>query len=208
MKEYQLKDLKGSFVKAAIFTIVLAVLGGAGMFVVAKHKQSYSYTAQRSVLISHAVTIKNESTQNTMTSADLQLMTTYQDIAENKAVAKAARHYLSKSLRKQYSVDELSGAVDAKVKPQSLVLKIQATADTPAHAASLVNAIAKGFQKELPKIQSGAGTVKLLAKASADDVKVNTAVNVKKKVAAGIALGGLIGIVISFVLITWKKILK
>ena len=208
MKEYSLQDLKGSFVKASIFTIVMAILGGGAMFGLAKHKQHLSYTADRYVVISHPITEKSVGANNSMTNIDQQMMMTYEEIAENPVVAKAARQHLNSKLKKEYSVDQISQDVNAKVKPQSLVLRLSATANSPKNAVALVNATAEGFKEVLPQVQTGAGAVKLLSKATTDGISLNKSVNTKKYAAVGLALGGLVGIIISFVVITWKKVLK
>lgn len=206
MKEFALKDAKASFVKAALFTIVLALLGGLAGFGYAKHKQSVSYTAARYVLVSH--NISTNENQGNITSSDVQMMTSYSDLANDETVTRVARKYLSKSLRKEYSATKLSRDVQVKVKPQSLVMRFSVTTDNAKDAAAIVNAMAKAFQKELPKLQSGAGSVKLLAKATTDNTDEILASKVKKMTASGLALGGLIGIVISYVVITWKRVLK
>lgn len=208
MKEYQLKDVKASFVKAAVFTVIMALLGGAGMFVVAKHKQHISYTAERFVVISHPITTQTATSASPITNTDQQMMLTYEEIANDPMVAKAARKHLTKSQRKEYSADQISQDLDAKAKPQSLALRLKVTTNSPKNAAALVNAAAEGLKETLPKIQPGAGNVKLLAKATEDNVELNKSTNVKKYAAAGLALGGLVGIVISFVVITWRQVLK
>ena len=208
MKEYQLKDVKASFVKAAVFTVIMALLGGAGMFVVAKHKQHISYTTERFVVISHPITTQTATSASPITNTDQQMMLTYEEIANDPMVAKAARKHLTKSQRKEYSADQISQDLDAKAKPQSLALRLKVTTNSPKNAAALVNAAAEGLKETLPKIQPGAGNVKLLAKATEDNVELNKSTNVKKYTAAGLALGGLVGIVISFVVITWRRVLK
>lgn len=200
--------MKASFVKAAVFTVIMALLGGAGMFVVAKHKQHISYTAERFVVISHPITTQTATSASPITNTDQQMMLTYEEIANDPMVAKAARKHLTKSQRKEYSADQISQDLDAKAKPQSLALRLKVTTNSPKNAAALVNAAAEGLKETLPKIQPGAGNVKLLAKATEDNVELNKSTNVKKYAAAGLALGGLVGIVISFVVITWRRVLK
>lgn len=207
MKTYSLKQLNKSFVIAVIFTIIMALLGGITLFGYAKHKQRTTYTASRYVLISHNVTRYNRNENYPIVNADLNMMTSYEDIAENQLIAQKAKLYLPKAIRKQYSVNAISNSVSAKSRPQSLVLKISTKTDSEKDSVILVNAVTRSFQKELPKLQPGAGDVHLLAKATKDDVNSNTTPNKKKYTAAGVALGGLLGIVISFAAITWRKVI-
>lgn len=211
MKTYSLKQLNSSFVKALIFTIILALIGGLGMFGLAKHKQKTTYTAERYVLITHNM---NE-TQNTinddnhsMTAEDLNMMPSYEDIVQNDLIAKRARKYLPKKIKKQYSISDISSTIKAKSKPQSLVLKISSRTSNENNSIAIANAVAKGFKDELPKLQPGAGQVHLLAKADKSSVNSETTPNKKKYVVVGVALGGLLGVIISFVIITWKKIIN
>ncbi|WP_318630231.1 YveK family protein [Limosilactobacillus reuteri] len=187
---------------------MLAVIGGAGMFMVAKHRQSTTYIAERSVIISHRINesqLNRENNQDPIINADLNMMQTYTDIVQDEQVAQAAKKYLPKKIRKQYSANEISHDVDAISHPQSLVMKIRVKSDNKDNSVVLVNAVARGLKEELSHLQPGAGNVKLLAKATTDNVDSNTTPNKKKFVAMGLALGGLLGIVISFVAITWKK---
>lgn len=211
MKEYKLNEISSSFWKGLILTVILAMLGGAGMLMVARYKQTTTYIAERSVIISHRITrsqLERDNNQDPVVNADLNMMQTYTDIAQDEQIARTARAYLPKSIRKQYSAHNISQDVDAESHPQSLVMNIRVKTDNKNDSIALVNAVAKGFQKELPNLQPGAGEVKLLAKATTNNVNSNTSPNKKKFVAMGVALGGLLGIVISFVVITWKKYIK
>lgn len=210
MKEYSVKDLKSPFVKAFIFTIIMAILGGVVMIGVAKHKKHTTYTAERYVLISHKMNSQNGSstgTTNSVTNDDINMMTTYEEIAQNEEISQVARKHLSKSLRKKYTTTGLSDDVKAKTRPQSLVMSLSVTTDNPKDAVKLVNAVAEGLKEKLPKIQPGSGSVKLMAKANQGDVKSMTTPHTKKYAVVGLALGGLLGMIISFVAITWKRII-
>lgn len=208
MKEYKLGELSSGFWKGLILTIILAILGGSGMLMVAKHKQSTTYTAERSVVISHRIdkdTLRQVNDQDPVIDSDMNMMQTYADIAQDERIAQVARQYLPKKLQKKYSANDISQDVDANSHPQSLVLKIRVKTDNEKDSVALVNATAKGLKKELPSIQPGAGKVILLATANEDNVTSITSPNKKKYMLMGTALGGLLGIVISFVVVTWKK---
>ena len=82
------------------------------------------------------------------------------------------------------------------------------TGSSAKDAAKIVNAAAEAVQKELPRLKAGAGTVTPLAKATADDVTSKTTPKAKKYAVVGAALGGLVGIVISFGGIAIKDFLR
>lgn len=211
MKEYKLKDLGPSFWKGLIITVVLAIIGGIGMGVLAKHKQSTSYTAERSVVISHRISeseLNQGNNQQPIVITDLNMMDTYSDVAQDKQVAISARKYLPKKLQHKYSAEMIKEDVNAITHPQSLVMKIKVRTGDASDSVAIANAVARGFQKELPKVQPGAGNVRLLSRATSDDVEANTTPNKKKYIAMGLALGALVGLVISFTVVTWKRYLK
>lgn len=207
MKAYSLKQLNGPFIKAAILTVILALLGGGAMFGYAKHKQKTTYTATRYVLISHNVTQQNPDRNNPVSTDDLNMMPSYADIAENELIAKEARPYLPKKVRKANSANQINEAVSAKTSPQSLVLKLSAKTGQAKDSVLIVNAVAKSLQKELPELQPGAGQVHLLAAAQKANVTSETTPNKKKYTLVGVALGGLLGLIISFIAITWTKLM-
>ncbi|AMY14664.1 YveK family protein [Limosilactobacillus reuteri subsp. suis] len=211
MKEYRLKDLSASFWKGLIITIIFAIIGGIGMGLLARHRQSTSYIAERSVVITHKISeseLSQGNNQQPIVITDLNMMDTYSDIAQNKQIASAARKYLPKKLQHEYSADTIASDVNAMTHSQSLVMKIKVKTGDAKDSATIANAVTRAFQKELPKVQPGAGQVHLLAKATSENVQISTTPNKKKYIAAGVALGALIGIVISFVTVTWRKYIK
>lgn len=209
MSKNNVKNNSGVVIKCLIVTIVMMVICGGGMYVLAKHRQTSSYEAKRSVLISHSIQINRQadSDNNQSNSSDFNMMPTYKNIAENQMVARVARHSLPHKLQKKYSAEELSNMVDAHVSQQSLVLRLSVTNSNKNDAVKLVNATARGLKKELPVIQPGAGEVRLLAPASKRSVVDISSHHTKKYVAVGLAFGALLGLIISFFYVTWLKLL-
>ena len=92
MKDYKLEDISSSFWKGLILTVILALFGGAGMLVVAKHRQNTTYTAERSVIISHRISenqLNREENQDPVVNTDLSMMQTYTDIVQNEQIGRA-----------------------------------------------------------------------------------------------------------------------
>lgn len=195
-----------TFLKYILIVVVLMLLGGAGMFGLAKHRQHSFYTAERAMVISHTIHSQRE-TNNNFNSTDQQMMDTYSKIAEDPIIAKTARGYLTSQLKKKYSVQDLSDMIDTKVSDQSLILTIKAKASNKRAAVKVANAMSKAMKKRLPDIQPGAGTVRLLAPATVSEAGQVTVPHVKKYVAVGLALGGMIGLIICFVDETWSRLL-
>lgn len=211
MKEYTVKELTQMFAKSIILILALAVIFGGTFGFLAKHRQSTTYTAHRSVLVSHnyqaAPTQNND--QNAQVMADQNLMPTYEELSQGRTVAKETRSLLPKKLQKKYTTDDLDSMIHAKSHQQSLILEMKVeTGSSAKDAAKIVNAAAEAVQKELPRLKAGAGTVTPLAKATADDVTSKTTPKAKKYAVVGAALGGLVGIVISFGGIAIKDFLR
>lgn len=194
------------FFKYIIIVLVMMLLGGAGMFGLAKHRQNTFYTAKRSMVISHAIH-EERNPNNNFNSADQQMMDTYSKVIEDPIISKAARNYLPSQLKKKYSADDINGMIDSKVSQQTLVLAVETKASSKSAAVKITNAVARAMKEKLPSIQPGAGTVRLLAPATNKDAKQVTTPHAKKYVAVGLALGGMIGLVICFVDETWSRLL-
>lgn len=200
-------QVRKSFYISVIVVIVLAILGGGVFGLYAKHKKTTTFTASRNVLVSHNLK-ENEranSGQDQMTQADLNMMKTYQDVAEDSQVASTTHKMLPKKLRHRYSAHDLGGIISAKTNDQSLVLKISAHTSRPKDAKVIANTSTRAFKQVLPKEQPGAGHVSLLGKATDQSVESHSHPSIKKYGLVGIVLGGLAGIVISVGYVTIRN---
>ncbi len=211
MKNYSAKELFQMFWKSVIFILVLAVLGGGAMGYRAKKQQHTTYTASQEIVISHNLNENSNSSDNgqdSITNADLNMMPTYAEITEDETISETAHKMLPKSIKKNYSVQDVNDAIRAVPHQQSLVLSIKAKTGSAKASVAIANATAKAVKKDLPKLQPGAGTVTLLAKPTTKSTTSETLPHAKKYAMVGAAMGGLIGIVISFVVITLKDLVK
>jgi capsular polysaccharide biosynthesis protein len=211
LKNYSAKELIQMFWKSVILILVLAVLGGGAMGYRAKKQQHTTYTASQEIVISHNLNENSNSSDNgqdSITNADLNMMPTYAKIAEDETISETAHKMLPKSIKKHYSVQDVNDAIRAVPHQQSLVLSIKAKTGSAKASVAIANATAKAVKKDLPKLQPGAGTVTLLAKPTTKSTTSETLPHAKKYAMVGAAMGGLIGIVISFVVITLKDLVK
>lgn len=189
------------------------IIGGLFMGLLAKHKKNTTYTATRSVVIAHNLDeatrdVHSDGTNNALVSADTNMMPTYSDIAENESITDRAYKLLPVKVRKSYTKNEINEAIKAKTHPQSLVLNIEAETKSKNDSIEIVNATAQAFKNELPKLQPGAGKVTLLEKANSKNIDSSTTPHLKKYVIVGALLGAMIGIIISFAVITFKDFEK
>lgn len=210
MKNYSIKELTAMFWKSIILIIVLAVIGGGCFGLLAKKKQHTTYTASRNIFITHTLeqfaSKNSENSQESVVTSDQDMMESYKDIIEDPQITNAARKTLSKKMQNEISAKEFNRSISAKSRPQSLVLNIKAESSSAEKAVKMVNATAITFKKQLPKIQPGTGKVVVLAKANKQDAISNTTPHAKKYAAVGVALGGLVGLIISFTTITLHDI--
>lgn len=212
MKTYTLNKFMHTFGRSILIIIIFALIGGAGMGLEAKHKKTTTYTATRSIVISHNIIkeyrANQSNNQDSLVNEDVNLMPTYKDIAENGTIAAATRHNLSKSLRSKYSTSDIKSAINAKITPQSLVMDLKAETSSAKDSVAIVNGTARAMQQKLPKLQPGSGKVTMLQKATVSDASSSTHPSTKKYAVVGIALGGLLGLIISFIGVTIKNFIK
>lgn len=205
-KSYSINDISKIIFKNIILILVLAFVGMGGLGFYAKHKQTTTYTAERSMLISH--NLERVDYKNSQAMADMDMMQTYADLIQDRQVMAQARKKLPKSLQRKYSVADLQSAVDSKNRIGEVILDIHAKAGEAKDATAIVNAVAEAAKRELPKMKAGMGQVKLLSKAYTSDAKSETTPSAKKYAILGFALGALLGMVIAFVLTTFKHLIK
>lgn len=205
-KAYNPKELLQIIVKNLIFIVILGIIGGGAFFMYAKHKQRVTYTATRSLVVSHNMDIDNRNV-NSQVNADLSMVPTYSDMIMGRQVTDNAYKRLPKKMRKEFSAQDMNSDISTDSKPRSLVITVMAKADKPDKAVKIVNNTAEAAKYELPKMQKGIGRVYLYPKANKKDVASETHTSVKKYTMIGTALGFLAGMVISFVVTTWRKLI-
>ncbi|WP_242364368.1 capsular biosynthesis protein [Limosilactobacillus antri] len=189
-------------IRNLVVIVVMMIIGAlfAGMY--AKHKQSTSYTSESNVIIGHNLTRNNH--RNTNVLADINMMPSYKEMASDSQVLEATRNLLSKKMRSEYSVNELSGVISFRSRPDSLVLNISATTSSKNKSVAIVNAAAKAVKNEFPKMDPGVGSIRILGKAREKNTESTTRPSIKKYVVLGTALGLLLGMIISFSITSWK----
>lgn len=183
----------------AIFTVVFGIFG----YFYAQHKQTTVYETTQNVIINHRYT--GESANDELQS-DLGLTKTYEKVIESNDIARKAKSYLPKKLQKKYSMKDIAAMTNVHAIPATTMLSISVKADSAATSTKVANAVARAAEKEIPnKIPSGA--VKSVSDSSKSDAKSITSPSRKKYAILGLAVGFLLGMVISFSITTWTKLL-
>lgn len=191
-------------VKNIIVILVLTIIGGVGAGLYAKHKKQTSYYASSSVLINTNLTRTDY--KNSAVMAEKGMMKTYEKITGNQETMKVAKKYLPHKIKKAYSADEMSSAVNVNSDPDSLVLSIDVKTNKSTDSVKIANAVAKATQTQLPKYSPNNSRVQILTRANKDNVDSKTTPSTKKYVVLGAALGLLVGMILSFSVTTWKNI--
>lgn len=169
----------------------------------ARHKQTITYTAERSIMISHNLNAKRARSQ---VSADLAMIPTYEDMIKGRQVTESTWKSLPKNIRKNTSIKLLSDSIDTNNRPDSLIITIKATTKDAKQSVAFVNNTAMAAKKELPKMQQGIGEVHVYPKATLKNTSSEKHSSIKKWTLVGTALGIVAGMLISFVITTWKHI--
>lgn len=206
-KSLTVNDIIKVIWKNIIWVVIFGIVGAVGLGGIAKMKQHTTYTATRSMMIAHDTadaTVKNKDSQ---VKADLNMMQTYSDLAQDPTVLNKVAKSLKGDLSKNVTADELKSRVTTESKPDSLVLTIRVSASNPKDAVKIANKTAIVFDKELPKLATDPGDVTTLAKATEGSLTSTTSPSAKKYAVLGLAAGLIVGIAVAFSITSWKKII-
>ncbi len=217
-------DLRRLFIliRKHIISILIWMIGlGLIAYGVSEYVLVPKYTASTQLLVNRKTADANQAYANQQ--ADINAVTTYKDIITSNVILKGASKYLAnpvtlvkkatpakkavkakpavyKRESKSYSVSasELASAVSVTTTTSSQVFTLSATAETPAKAQAIANAVAKEFKEQIPKIMD-VNNVTIVAEAPKG---TKTFPKVKMITAVGV----LAGLVISLLIIIIKDL--
>ncbi|MRH09699.1 hypothetical protein GIX81_09695 [Lactobacillus reuteri] len=202
-KKYSLNDILLILWKNIIIIIILAVAFSSMFGIIAKKKQHVNYTATRNIMITHSL---NTRRSNSEINSDLTMIPTYAELIQDRPVINEAYSLLTKNQKMNVTRDDIAEAVKTDTKPQSLIISIKATTDNKDKSILIANTTAAAAKNIIPKIQPGSGNIYLYPKATTKNVNVENHSKVKKYTILGAALGALLGMVIAFVITSWKHL--
>lgn len=214
-------------IKKHIISILIWIIGlGLIAYGVSEYVLVPKYTASTQLLVNRKTADANHADANQAYAnqqADINAITTYKDIITSNVILKGASKYLAnpvtlvkkatpakkavkakpavyKRESKSYSVSasELASAVSVTTTDSSQVFTLSATAETPAKAQAIANAVAKEFKEQIPKIMN-VNNVTIVAEASKGTKSF-------PKVSMFTAIGVLAGLVISLLIIIIKDL--
>lgn len=214
-------------IKKHIISILIWMIGlGLIAYGVSEYVLVPKYTASTQLLVNRKTADANHADANQAYAnqqADINAITTYKDIITSNVILKGASKYLAnpvtlvkkatpakkavkakpavyKRESKSYSVSasELASAVSVTTTDSSQVFTLSATAETPAKAQAIANAVAKEFKEQIPKIMN-VNNLTIVAEASKGTKSF-------PKVSMFTAIGVLAGLVISLLIIIIKDL--
>ena len=199
-----LKNISKIIWKNILVIVITTLLLGIAGAMYAKHKQHTDYISSRNIMTSSSYrgAAANEEVQ-----ANINLGDTYAKIVESKDVAQVAHRNLPKSIKKEYSVAQISSMVKAHPVMQTTIVKVTVKAENAKASSKIVNAVTAAAEQQIPKKVPSAGKISLFAKATADDAQSITIPSIKKFTLIGAAVGFLLGMVIAFSVTTWTKLI-
>lgn len=179
--------LKKRFVLIVNFTLIGILLTAIYTFFIAVPQ--YSSTTQLLVNQSQEA----ETIQRSDIDTNVQLINTYSDIIRGPVTLEPVREILDIDK----SVSTLRNQINVTTENNSQVFSVQVIDDNPYDAATIANTVASVFQENLPDVMS-IDNVSIISEAGPNlnpDSPNNTL-----NLAIGIALGGLIGVALAFLL--------
>lgn len=199
-----LKNISKIIWKNILVIVITTLLLGIAGAMYAKHKQHTDYISSRNIMTSSSYrgAAANEEVQ-----ANINLGDTYAKIVESKDVAQVAHRNLPKSIKKEYSVAQISSMVKAHPVMQTTIVKVTVKAENAKASSKIVNAVTAAAEQQIPKKVPSARKISLFAKATADDAQSITIPSIKKFTLIGAAVGFLLGMVIAFSVTTWTKLI-
>ena len=199
-----LKNISKIIWKNILVIVITTLLLGIAGAMYAKHKQHTDYISSRNIMTSSSYrgAAANEEVQ-----ANINLGDTYAKIVESKDVAQVAHRNLPKSIKKEYSVAQISSMVKAHPVMQTTIVKVTVKAENAKASSKIVNAVTAAAEQQIPKKVPSAGKISLFAKATADDAQSIAIPSIKKFTLIGAAVGFLLGMVIAFSVTTWTKLI-
>lgn len=197
------KDIYKTIIQNCVLIIAFTVIFGALGYFYAQHKQSTTYKTTQNVIIDHSYTGESA---NDEVQADLSLTKTYKEVIESDDVISEAREYLPSKLQKKYSVEDIAGMTSAQVIPATTMIEISTNSPSAKTSAQLTNAVVRAAEKKVPS-KIPFGSVKSVSKSDKNDAKSITSPSRKKYTVLGLAVGFLLGMVVSFSITTWTKLI-
>ena len=203
-KKITIGNFNQIIIRNLVIILVLTIIGALSAGLYARHKRITFFSAESSVILNVKVT--HTDYKNAAMMAEKGMMHSYEEILNNRETMKKAERYLPANLRKNYSYEWLASVVNVNSSPDSLVLRITAGTTQENISVKIANAVARAAQTQLPQYSPNDSRVKILTRATRDNVSAKTTPSVKKYVVLGAALGLLVGMIFSFSITTWKSI--
>ncbi|HAT55786.1 MAG TPA: hypothetical protein DCW31_11235 [Lactobacillus sp.] len=196
--QISLKDMGTFIVKKGLIILAFGIVFGIAGHLYAQRQVTTTYTAHRSLIISHA---KLKDDAYTQTQADIALINTYSNVVTDPVVTDKINSQMKHVHGYKYSAKSLPDKLNVATQPDAAWMKISAQSSNKRVAEKLADTAARTAKKELPKYISPAGRIILLAPSKDNSVSSDTAPSTKKLTVFAGVVGLFVG---AFVVYSWQ----
>ncbi|WKF84749.1 YveK family protein [Lacticaseibacillus pantheris] len=203
--EIEVKELFLTIKHSLVKMIALAIIFGGLAFVYTHFIESSTYSAQATILVNNLDGKKNGTGRFREQQADIQVITTYKEIARSQPVLKAATKeltsnhsnaYAEKYSSKSVTSTRLGDKVSVTSTTNSQLINITAKTKSAKESRDYANAVANAFTKHVQLLMHNNDlTVSAPAVAKSKPVSKHTSV----MVVTGIVFGAFVGFAWEFV---------
>lgn len=183
----------------------LIVVGGILAFFVTTFFMTPKYDATVQILVNRTETGNNAGVAFNAQQADVQMISTYKDIIQNKIVLDPVRKDIAKKDNFTGTSDDLKNQISISNEESSQVFSVTVKDTNAYRAADIANSVADTFKQRIKKMMK-VNNVTIVAAAVAKPKAVSP--NKKINVLIGLLLGGFIGIAMSFAIELFDKTVK
>lgn len=192
---YSISDLWKIFWHNIIIVILSGILFGGATYLFFSHHQTATYTAQRTITVYHTGDVAKEAN---LIQADVLSMNTYASVINDPVVMTHVYNDMKATKNFSYTKKNITKQIVVVPAPNSASMTINASANNSAIAIKMANVTAEVAKDTLPQYIKHSAKIRLLANANQRAVSKTVTPNVKKLSIYGLAVGIILGALLSF----------
>lgn len=165
---FTIQDLLYIVMKRLKLVIIIPIVCAIAGFLITVYMINQVYEAQVDLLVNQTQTENADVDASSTTDVEmnLRLIETYQFIISSSKI----RELVYEQLEGKYTIDELKNHFTVETSPDSQIITLYASADTPEAASEMVNAFANTSQEEITDLMK-MDNVRILTKANPENFK-------------------------------------
>lgn len=183
----------------------LVVTGGVLAFLVTTFFMTPKYNATVQILVNRTETGNNAGVAFNAQQADVQMISTYKDIIQNKIVLDPVRKDIAKKDNFTGTSDDLKSQISISNEENSQVFSVTVNDTNAYRAADIANSVADTFKSKIKKMMK-VNNVTIVANAIAKPNAVSP--NKRMNVIIGLMIGAIFGVAIAVAIEVFDKTVK